>query len=147
MQRGNAPFCCSPKVELTIVLVPEAGADRNVACAPPHLSPAYPRGYILYSPKMRARMSHVVEGKQKLLNRVRRLRGQIDALERALDADEGCSEVMRLLTAARGAINGIMAEVVEDHILMHMIDAERKRSRNEQEAADELLDVLRTYIR
>jgi DNA-binding FrmR family transcriptional regulator len=92
-------------------------------------------------------MSHVVEGKQKLLNRVRRLRGQIDALERALDADEGCSEVMRLLTAARGAINGIMAEVVEDHILMHMIDAERKRSRNEQEAADELLDVLRTYIR
>src|SRR5258708_21156137 len=65
-------------------------------------------------------MAHVVEGKQKLLNRVRRLRGQIDALERALDADEGCSEVMRLLTASRGAINGIMAEVVEDHILMHM---------------------------
>ena len=92
-------------------------------------------------------MSHVVEGKQKLLNRVRRLRGQIDALERALEADEGCSEVMRLLTAARGAINGIMAEVVEDHIEMHMIDPERKRSRDEKRAADELLDVLRTYIR
>jgi DNA-binding FrmR family transcriptional regulator len=92
-------------------------------------------------------MAHVVEGKQKLLNRVRRLRGQVDALERALDADEGCSEVMRLLTAARGAINGIMAEVVEDHILMHMIDSDRKRSRDEQEAADVLLDVLRTYIR
>jgi len=95
----------------------------------------------------KARMSHVVEGKQKLLNRVRRLRGQIDALERALDADEGCSEVMRLLTAARGAINGIMAEVVEDHIEMHMIDPDRKRSRDEARAADELLDVLRTYIR
>jgi DNA-binding FrmR family transcriptional regulator len=92
-------------------------------------------------------MAHVVEGKQKLLNRVRRLRGQIDALERALDADEGCNEVMRLLTAARGAINGIMAEVVEDHILMHMIEDGRKRSREEQDAADELLDVLRTYIR
>jgi DNA-binding FrmR family transcriptional regulator len=92
-------------------------------------------------------MSHVVEGKQRLLNRVRRLRGQIDALERALDADEGCSEIMRLLTASRGAINGIMAEVVEDHIQMHMVDADRKRSRGEQQAADELLDVLRTYIR
>ena len=92
-------------------------------------------------------MPHGVEGKQKLLNRVRRLRGQIDALERALDAEEGCSEVMRLLTTARGAINGIMAEVVEDHILMHMIDADRTRSRDEQEAADELLDVLRTYIK
>jgi DNA-binding FrmR family transcriptional regulator len=92
-------------------------------------------------------MAHVVEGKQKLLNRVRRLRGQIDALERALEADEGCSEVMRLLTAARGAINGIMAEVVEDHILMHMIDPDQKRTRDEQEATDELLDVLRTYIK
>jgi DNA-binding FrmR family transcriptional regulator len=92
-------------------------------------------------------LAHVVAEKQKLLNRVRRLRGQIDALERALDADEGCSEVMRLLTAARGAINGIMAEVVEDHIEMHMIETGRKRSREEQEAADELLEVLRTYIK
>jgi DNA-binding FrmR family transcriptional regulator len=93
------------------------------------------------------KLAHVVAEKQKLLNRVRRLRGQIDALERALDADEGCNEVMRLLTAARGAINGLMAEVVEDHILMHMIDPGRKASRAEQEAATELLDVLRTYIK
>lgn len=91
-------------------------------------------------------MSHVVAGKQKLLNRVRRLRGQIDALERALEGDQGCSEVMRLLTAARGAINGIMAEVVEDHIQMHMTDPHRKRSPAEKKAADELLGVLRTYI-
>ena len=92
-------------------------------------------------------MAHVIVEKQKLLNRIRRLRGQIDALDRAVEADEGCSEVMRLLTAARGAINGIMAEVVEDHILLHMIDQDRKPSRAEQEAADELLEVLRTYIK
>lgn len=92
-------------------------------------------------------MSHLVEGKQKLLNRVRRLKGQVDALERALDAEEGCSEVMHLLTAARGAINGIMAEVVEGHIDQHMIDPGRKRSPGEKRAADELLDVLRTYIK
>ena len=92
-------------------------------------------------------MAHVIEEKQKLLNRVRRLRGQIDALDRAIEAEEGCSEVMRLLTTARGAINGIMAEVVEDHILLHMVDKDRKASRSEQQAADELLEVLRTYIK
>jgi DNA-binding FrmR family transcriptional regulator len=92
-------------------------------------------------------MTHTLADKQKLLNRIRRLRGQIDALERAVDTDAGCTEVMRLLTAGRGAINGIMAEVVEDHIHMHMIDENRKPSRAEAEAADELIDVLRSYIR
>jgi DNA-binding FrmR family transcriptional regulator len=93
------------------------------------------------------KMPHAVEEKQKLLNRVRRLRGQVEALERALEADAGCTEVMRLLTTSRGAINGIMAEVVEDHILVHMVDADRKPSRAERDASEELLDVLRTYIK
>jgi DNA-binding FrmR family transcriptional regulator len=92
-------------------------------------------------------LSHTVEEKQKLLHRVRRLRGQIDALERALEAEAGCVEVMKLLTAGRGAINGLMAEVVEDHIGMHMIDPGRRPSRAETAATAELLNVLRTYIR
>ena len=92
-------------------------------------------------------MAHVVEEKQKLLHRVRRLRGQIEALERALEADAGCIEVMKLLTSGRGAINGLMAEVVDDHIRMHIFDEGRKPSRAEAEAAEELLDVLRTYIK
>lgn len=92
-------------------------------------------------------MTHAVHEKQKLLNRIRRLRGQIDAIERALEAEDACTEVMRLLTAARGALNGMMAEVVEDHIQMHMMAANRKPTRNEIEAADELVDVLRSYIR
>jgi DNA-binding FrmR family transcriptional regulator len=90
------------------------------------------------------KVSQTAEEKQKLLNRVRRLRGQIDALERAVEAEETCSEVMRLLTAARGALNGLMAEVVEDHILLHLIDNDRRGSRR---AADELLEILRTYIK
>lgn len=92
-------------------------------------------------------MTHAIQEKQKLLNRVRRLRGQVDAIERALESEAGCTEVMRLLTAARGAINGTMAEVVEDHIHMHMVDANRKPSRSEAQAADELIDVLRSYIK
>jgi len=54
---------------------------------------------------------------------------------------------MRLLTAARGALNGMMAEVVEDHIQIHMIAANRKPARQEVEAANELVEVLRSYIR
>jgi len=92
-------------------------------------------------------MPHVVHEKQKLLNRVRRLRGQVDAIERALESDDSCTQIMRLLTAARGAMNGMMAEVVEDHIQMHMMAANRKPARDEIEAADELVDVLRSYIR
>ena len=92
-------------------------------------------------------MPQIVHEQKKLLNRVRRLRGQIDAIERALEADGSCTEVMRLLTAARGAMNGMMAEVVEDHIQMHMMEANRKPTRDEIEAADELVDVLRSYIR
>ena len=92
-------------------------------------------------------MTHTVHEKQKLLNRVRRLRGQVDAIERALEAEDSCTQVMALLTAARGAINGMMAEVVEDHIQEHMMAANRKPSREETQAADELIEVLRSYIR
>lgn len=92
-------------------------------------------------------MAHTVIEKQKVLNRVRRLRGQVDAIERALIADEGCTDVMRLITATRGAINGIMAEVINGHIRDHMVDPDRTPSRAEHDAAVELVEVLRAYIR
>jgi DNA-binding FrmR family transcriptional regulator len=92
-------------------------------------------------------MAQPIEDRQKLVNRVRRLAGQIEALERAVENDAGFTEVMRLLTAGRGAINSIMAEVVEDHIQDHLIRGDRKPSRAELEAAEELLDVLRSYIK
>ena len=91
-------------------------------------------------------MSHTIEHRQKLLNRVRRLRGQVDALERTLLAEAGCAEVMSLVAACRGAINGIMAEVLNDHIKTHMIDPSRKPTKGETAAADELIEVLRSYI-
>jgi len=92
-------------------------------------------------------MTHVVHEKQKLLNRIRRLRGQVDAIERAVETDAGCNEVMRQLATVRGAINGIMAEVVEDHIQMHMVGSKRKPTKGEVEASDGLIEVLRSYIR
>ncbi len=92
-------------------------------------------------------MSHSVTEKQKLLNRVRCLRGQIEGIERSLDMDAGCTQIMQQLTAARGAINGLMAEVVEDHIRLHMVDPARGQTPAEVEAAEELVSVLQSYIK
>lgn len=92
-------------------------------------------------------MGHTSREKTKLLNRVRRLRGQIDAIERALETDVECTEVLQLIAATRGAINGLMGEVIEDHIIEHVAspdiasDAERRRG------AQELIDVIRTYLK
>ena len=61
-------------------------------------------------------MSHTKIEKAKLLDRVRRMRGQIEAVERALEGEKGCATVMHLIVAARGAMNGLMTEVIEDHI-------------------------------
>ena len=91
-------------------------------------------------------MAHTVAEQQKLLHRVRRLKGQVEALERALEASAACTDVMKLLVTARGAINGLMAEVVEDHIREHMVDPERKPTRSESRAAEELVDVIKAYI-
>ncbi len=92
-------------------------------------------------------MTHTIREKQKLLLRVRRLRGQVEAIERALDTDSGCEQVMHLIAGARGAMAGLMAEVVEDHVRTHLVDAARYPNALDTEAAEQLLDVVRTYLK
>ncbi len=92
-------------------------------------------------------MTHTVRNKQKLIARVRRIRGQIEAVERALVEEAGCQKVLHLIAAVRGATSGLMAEVVEDHVLTHLVDAERHPGALNAEAADQLIDVVRTYLR
>ncbi|MDR3463801.1 MAG: metal/formaldehyde-sensitive transcriptional repressor [Beijerinckiaceae bacterium] len=92
-------------------------------------------------------MSHMIRDKQKLLARVRRLRGQVESIERALEGEAGCEQVMHLIAGARGAMAGLMAEVVEDHVRTHLVDAERYPGALNNEAAEQLLDVVRTYLK
>jgi DNA-binding FrmR family transcriptional regulator len=92
-------------------------------------------------------MSHTVREKQKLLARVRRIKGQVEAVERARDGEAGCERVMQLIAATRGAISGLMAEVVEDHVRTHLVDAERHPHALNREAVEQLLEVVRTYLR
>ena len=92
-------------------------------------------------------MAHTVRDKEKLILRVRRIRGQIEAVERAINSDQDCSDVMQMITAARGAMNGLMAELVEDHVRFHVLDPARKPSTEQILAADELIDVIRSYLK
>ncbi len=92
-------------------------------------------------------MTHTVREKQKLLVRVHRIRGQVEAIERALDGEAGCEQVMHLIAGVRGAIAGLMAEVVEDHVRSHLVDASQHPGALNTEAAEQLLDVVRTYLK
>ena len=92
-------------------------------------------------------MAHVITDREKLLRRTERLIGQVEAVKRSLEEGEDCADVMQLISAARGAINSLMAEVVEDHIREHMVDTGRKRSVAEARAAEELIDVVKSSLR
>jgi DNA-binding FrmR family transcriptional regulator len=92
-------------------------------------------------------MGHTVRDKTKLLARVRRIRGQVEALERALEAEKGCSEVLQQIAAVRGAMNGLMTEVLEDHVLTHIASPSITSNAERAKGADELLDVIRAYLK
>ncbi len=90
-------------------------------------------------------MAHTIREKAKLLARVRRLKGQMEAVERALEAEAPCGEVLQLLASIRGALSGLTGEVMEDHLHEHVLHADDEKQR--AQAVDEFAEALRTYIR
>ncbi|MGH6872844.1 MAG: metal/formaldehyde-sensitive transcriptional repressor [Rhizomicrobium sp.] len=92
-------------------------------------------------------MSHTIRQKAKLLNRVRRLRGQVEAVERALEAESECIDVMQLVVSVRGAANGLMAELMEDHIRFHVSDPASDRDKNRAKGSGQLIEVVHAYLK
>jgi DNA-binding FrmR family transcriptional regulator len=90
---------------------------------------------------------HTVREKKKLIGRVRRIRGQLEAVEKALEQEKGCFEVLQTVAAARGAMNGLVAEIVEDHVRFHVLEPGTKPSAKQARAAEELIDVVRAYVK
>ncbi len=80
--------------------------------------------------------------KRGLVNRVRRLRGQVDAIERALDSEASCSDLLQRITAARGAINGLMAEVLEEHVREYLLPTDDGAEPRQADAAEELIEII-----
>ena len=83
--------------------------------------------------------------KKKLLQRIQRLRGQVDAVDRAVTKDDDCSSTLMLLAAVRGAVNGLMREVLEHHIRTHVTTA--SPGRIAPELAEDLVDLVRAYLK
>ncbi|QDM18739.1 metal/formaldehyde-sensitive transcriptional repressor [Tardiphaga sp. vice352] len=92
-------------------------------------------------------MAHTIKEKSKLLARVRRIKGQIEAVERALEAELGCGDVLQLVASVRGAVNGLTVELIEDHIVHHVVDPHREPDAERARGASELIDVIRTYLK
>ena len=88
-------------------------------------------------------MKKVSQGRAKLLHRVKRIKGQVEAVERALgDDQEECADTLQLLAACRGAINGLMGEVLEGHIRDHIAGGRPSR-----EVTDDLIEIVRAYLK
>jgi DNA-binding FrmR family transcriptional regulator len=84
--------------------------------------------------------------KQKLLFRVKRLRGQFAAVERALTAGDECADILMLLAAIRGGVNGLMAEILEDHIRLHMMTPDQTLD-SPEELGEDLIGLVRAYLK
>jgi len=91
-------------------------------------------------------MSHLEKEKQKLVARIKRIRGQVDSIERSLTAGDNCADVLMLLANVRGGVNSLMAEVLEDNIRLHLL-ASDKNSAPPQELAEDLIDLVRAYLK
>jgi DNA-binding FrmR family transcriptional regulator len=92
-------------------------------------------------------MSHTIRNKTRLLARVRRIRGQVEALERALEEEKSCTEIMQQIAAFRGAAAGLMTEVIEDHVRTHVASPSITSNAARSRGADELVEVVRSYLR
>jgi len=92
-------------------------------------------------------MSHTHKHKDKLLARVRRLRGQIEAIERSLESEAPCGQVLNQVASVRGAVNGLTAELIEDHIREHVSNPDKDDNPERAQGAAELIDIVRTYLK
>jgi len=92
-------------------------------------------------------MGHVTKDKEKLLNRLKRLRGQIEAIHRSVEAGDECARVLQQATACRGALDGFIGEMIEGHIREHVVDPTLGRNRPQAVAAEELIEIIHQYLK
>jgi DNA-binding FrmR family transcriptional regulator len=92
-------------------------------------------------------MGHVSKDKEKLLNRLKRLRGQIEAIHRSVEAGDDCARVLQQATACRGALDGFIGEMIEGHIREHVVDPKLGRNSPQAVAAEELVEIVHQYLK
>jgi DNA-binding FrmR family transcriptional regulator len=99
-----------------------------------------------YLTVQRRALSHTTKNKERTLSRVRRIKGQVEAIERSLESETSCEEILQLVASCRGALNGLMAELIDGHLRYHVLDPSQKTRPSQLEAADELMAVVKRYL-
>ncbi|WP_339913058.1 metal/formaldehyde-sensitive transcriptional repressor [uncultured Brevundimonas sp.] len=89
-------------------------------------------------------MGHTVTGKKKLVARIRRIAGQLAAIERAIETETDCSQVLQQVAAARGAMGGLLNELIEDHLRHHVAHPDLSED-DRLIGTDELIAIIRRY--
>jgi DNA-binding FrmR family transcriptional regulator len=92
-------------------------------------------------------MSHTIRDKGKLLARIRKIKGQAEGIERALEEEKESFRVLQTVAACRGALNGLMAEIIEGHVHLHVLDEKNPHSTQQNKAADDLMAIVRAFLR
>jgi FrmR/RcnR family transcriptional regulator, repressor of frmRAB operon len=92
-------------------------------------------------------LSHITGAKKQLNLRINRIQGQLDAIKDAIQEERDCASVLQQVAACRGAINGLMAEIVEGEIKCHVLSPNAKANSSEAQAADRLVEILRRYLK
>ncbi len=92
-------------------------------------------------------MGHIISDKSKLLARVKRLKGQLEAVERALENEAPCGEILNIVASMRGAFNGLTVELIEDHVREHISNPDADSDRDRAQGAADLIQAIRTYMK
>jgi len=95
---------------------------------------------------MKEKLPEISKEKQKLLSRVRRLAGQIDAVQRSVTDGDECADILMLLAAIRGGVNSLMAEILEDHVRLHITHPDRAKE-SPEELTEDLIGLVRAYLK
>ncbi len=95
---------------------------------------------------MKGKLPEISKEKQKLLSRIKRMSGQIDAVERAVTGGDECADILMQLAAIRGGVNSLMAEILEDHIRLHITHPNHGMESNE-ELTEDLISLVRAYLK
>jgi DNA-binding FrmR family transcriptional regulator len=95
---------------------------------------------------MKDKLPEISKDKQKLLSRIKRLAGQIDAVQRSVTGGDECADILMLLAAIRGGVNSLMAEILEDHVRLHILHPDRGGG-SPQELTEDLISLVRAYLK
>jgi len=95
---------------------------------------------------MKDEKEKIPKEKQKLLSRIKRLAGQMDAVERSVTQGEECADILMLLAAIRGGVNSLMAEILEDHVRLHITHPDRAKE-SPEELTEDLINLVRAYLK